>query len=54
MTNAVLMYRRMFVTDKNPRAAWSKPVLKKIDAGSAEARVNTGTNDGGKSPPQKS
>ncbi len=29
-------------------------MLKKIDAGSAEARTVAGTNDGGKSPPQKS
>ena len=48
------MFRRMFVADKNTKAAWSKPELKKINAGSAEARTTVGKNDGGKNPPQKS
>jgi len=44
----------MFVTDKNPRAAWSKPVLKKIDAGSAESGGTSSKNDGGTVVPHKS
>ena len=42
------------MTDKNPKAAWSKPQLKKINAGSAEARVQNGAQDAGKSTPNKS
>ena len=48
------MFRRMFVADKNTKAAWSKPELKKINAGSAEAGGKTSKNDGGSVVPHKS
>ena len=48
------MFRRMFVADKNTKAAWSKPELKKINAGSAEARKNQGRPDGSQTAPKNS
>ncbi|MEO6581064.1 MAG: hypothetical protein ABIN83_07915 [Sphingomicrobium sp.] len=40
------------ISSNDGRQDWSTPELRKIRAGSAEAKVNTGVNDGG-TPPSK-